>query len=156
MINFLNLQTPLWLTLVLVVFLLSLLIWLWRLSSHYNHLLGEAGQKSLIKTFTGLQKVLAQHEKKLLRQNRSLKDLEQNLQTSLQRVILHRFNPFQHTGGKQSFILAILDGRQNGILITSLHSRENTRFYVKSIKEGEGVDYPLSPEEEKLIRRKGV
>ncbi len=137
----------------LLVLNFSLLIWLWRLTKHYNQLIKNTDEKSLVKVFTSLQKTLAQHEKKLIHHHRSLLDLDQKLKNSIQQVVIHRFNPFQHTGGKQSFILAFLDGHQNGVLITSLHSRENTRFYVKSIKEGEGVEHALSPEEAKLIKR---
>jgi len=49
-----------------------------------------------------------------------------------------RFNPFSQTGGNQSFSLALLDGNNNGLVISSLHSREGTRIYAKMVKEGEG------------------
>ncbi len=156
MTNYLNLQVIFWILVSLIVFNFILLVWLWRLTNHYNRLIRNTNHKSLINLLEGIQKTLAQHEKKLLRHRKSIDNLQLDFKKSLQKVILHRFNPFQHTGGKQSFILALLDGHKNGVIITSLHSRENTRFYVKSIKEGEGVDIPLSPEEEKLIRHKGV
>jgi hypothetical protein len=73
----------------------------------------------------------------------------------VQHLTLKRFNPFGDTGGDQSFILAILDGNKDGVVITSLHSRENTRFYVKSVEGGVGIDHPLSDEEQKIISRLG-
>ena len=42
---------------------------------------------------------------------------------ALQRTGLVRFNPFEDTGGNQSFALAILDAQGNGIVVSSLHSR---------------------------------
>jgi hypothetical protein len=64
---------------------------------------------------------------------------------------LVRFNPFKEVGGDQSFSLAILNGKNNGITITSLFTREGTRVYSKNIAEGKSEKYALSQEEEKAI-----
>jgi len=56
----------------------------------------------------------------------------------IQKVGLVRFNPFSQTGGNQSFSLALLDGNNDGLVISSFHSREGTRIYAKMVKEGEG------------------
>jgi hypothetical protein len=63
--------------------------------------------------------------------------------------------PSGHRGDQSFIFLALLDGNKDGVVITSLHSRENTRFYVKSVKGGVGIDHPLSEEEQKTINRKG-
>jgi len=71
---------------------------------------------------------------------------------SLQRVGVVRFNPFEDTGGQQSFALAMLDARGSGVVISSLHSRQATRVYLKQITEGKS-DTQLSNEEAEAIRR---
>ena len=154
MFNFVTLQSLFLFDLVLLVLVLALLFQVWRLTSHYNRLTQGVSSSTLMQVLEGIQKTLSQHEKKLLNQEKKLASLRQRLRQALQRVILRRFNPFSHTGGKQSFILAFLYEDDNGVMITSLHSRENTRFYVKSIKAGESEEHSLSPEEEKLIRRR--
>ena len=63
-----------------------------------------------------------------------------------------RYNPFKSTGGDQSFVLSVLDGNDNGVVITSLHSRETTRVYAKKVKEGDQEKYELSDEEKKVIK----
>jgi len=73
------------------------------------------------------------------------------LKTSIQKVYLHRFNPFDELGGQQSFILTLLDQTNSGIIITSLHNREFTRVYAKSIKEGQALNTTLSKEEKNAI-----
>ena len=70
----------------------------------------------------------------------------------MQKVGILRFNPFADTGGDQSFVFAILDGNDTGIVLTSLHSRSTTRWYAKNVKKGKGVDFDLSQEEEKTIK----
>jgi hypothetical protein len=67
-------------------------------------------------------------------------------------VGLVRFSPFHDTGGDQSFTLAVLDGRRNGVIITGLHSRNDSRLYAKPIERGES-SYSLTPEEREAMSR---
>ncbi len=62
-----------------------------------------------------------------------------------------RFNPFKDLGGDQSFALALMDGKANGVVISSLHTREGTRVYAKAIADGDAVQHPFSDEEKKVI-----
>jgi hypothetical protein len=71
---------------------------------------------------------------------------------SIQRVGLVRFNPFEDTGGNQSFAIALLDGAGSGIVLSSLHSRTGTRVYAKAVTDGRS-DGALSEEESDALRR---
>ncbi len=71
---------------------------------------------------------------------------------SLQRVGIVQFNPFADTGGQQSFAIALLDAHGTGFVISSLHSRQATRLYMKQISEGKG-DTALSDEEAEAVKR---
>jgi hypothetical protein len=63
---------------------------------------------------------------------------------------LVRFNPFSDTGGEQSFVVSLLDGGGNGILLTSLHGRGVTRIYAKKVTAGK-TDQELSHEERQAL-----
>jgi hypothetical protein len=79
--------------------------------------------------------------------------LERDLQGAFGRVGLVRFNPFEgDTGGNQSFALALLDGRGDGFVISSLHARAVTRMYAKSITKG-ASEAALSDEESAALRQ---
>lgn len=67
------------------------------------------------------------------------------------KINLTRFNPFDDIGGNQSFILCILDNSNSGAIITSLHNRDFTRVYAKTVKNGEGENTTLSKEEKLAI-----
>jgi hypothetical protein len=67
------------------------------------------------------------------------------------KIHLNRFNPFEEVGGDQSFILCLLDNSLSGVIITSLHHRDFTRVYAKTIKNGESLQGRLSPEEIKAL-----
>ncbi len=137
-------------TLLLTLFTLFRLL---KMIKHYNKLTHGVEPKHLIKALEGIQKTLSEHERANTVLRKDVTQIESRLKTNLQTLTLKRFNPFGDTGGDQSFLLAILDGNKDGIVITSLHSRENTRFYVKSVKGGVGLDHPLSTDEQKLIKR---
>lgn len=70
----------------------------------------------------------------------------------VQHVALLRYNPFSHTGGDQSFVLALADRNGDGALINSLHARDGTRVYAKPLA-GWGSPYTLTVEEEEAIGR---
>ena len=79
-------------------------------------------------------------------------ELGKETKSHLQKMGFVRFNPFNDTGGDQSFCLAILDGHDNGIVISSLHSREQTRVYAKEIVAGKPKGVELSKEEREALR----
>ncbi len=60
--------------------------------------------------------------------------LEAAQKRAFQRVGFVRFNPFEETGGNQSFALALLDAAGDGWVLSSLHARSGTRVYAKAIK----------------------
>jgi hypothetical protein len=84
-----------------------------------------------------------------------LRLVEADARHMVQRVGIVRFNPFEETGGNQSFVLALLDGAANGVLITSLHARAGTRVYLRTVIGGH-CDVALSAEESEALRQAGI
>jgi len=78
--------------------------------------------------------------------------VERQSAASLQRVGIVRYNPFADTGGQQSFAVAMLDSRGSGFVISSLHSRQATRIYLKQVSAGRS-DTALSDEESEAIKQ---
>ncbi len=76
--------------------------------------------------------------------------LEVDGRRAFQRIGLVRFNPFEDTGGNQSFALALLDAEEDGIVISSLHSRGSTRIYAKAVAAGR-PEAALSDEETEAL-----
>jgi hypothetical protein len=87
--------------------------------------------------------------KKLFKWN---EDLQKIADISIQKVGVVRFNPFKDTGGDQSFAIALLDKNNNGLVISSLYSREGTRVYTKPVENGDS-SYHLSEEEKQAIQK---
>ncbi len=102
-----------------------------------------------------LSKVL-EHEKRLSQTlaetNKKVEGLIFDSQFYIQKIGLVRFNPFNDTGGDQSFILALIDAEESGVVISGLHTRNGTRWYAKKISNGRGVEHELSDDEIKAIK----
>jgi TATA-binding protein-associated factor Taf7 len=80
----------------------------------------------------------------------NLDALTKQLSTATQHVGLIRYNSNGDDGGNLSFSAAILDAHQSGIVLTSLHGRQNNRIYAKVITEGVS-ESTLSEEEQEAI-----
>ncbi|MEX0952781.1 MAG: DUF4446 family protein [Nitriliruptoraceae bacterium] len=76
--------------------------------------------------------------------------LRERLESAFSRVGLVRYDAFDDVGGAQSFSLALLDRGSNGVVITSINGRSETRSYGKQIVGGES-EHTLSVEERSAI-----
>lgn len=77
-------------------------------------------------------------------------ELERAFQRAVQHVGIVRFNPFGDTGGDQSFSVALLDGNGNGVVVSSLFSRSETRVFAKPVQQRQSP-YTLTREEQEAI-----
>ena len=138
---------------LVLLWLLSLSFFLVRAVRHYNLLTRDVKKKSLSSILEETFKKLKMAEQDIKSLKKRLAKEEEKSRFYLQRVGLLRFNPFAETGGEQSFIVSLLDKNNNGIVLTSLQGRTGTRWYSKIIKQGKGLDFKLSKEEEEAIRK---
>ncbi len=78
--------------------------------------------------------------------------LQQVALRSTQKVGLYFYNPFGDTGGTFSFSIAMLDAEDNGLVLSSLHSRSGTQVYAKAIERGQSKHH-LTGEELEALKR---
>lgn len=101
-------------------------------------------------TVHGLMRRIARLEAKSEELDPRIALLEDVATSSIQKVGFTRFNPFQDTGGDNSFILVLLDRTNTGVILSSLYMREGVRVYAKSIEAGK-PKHVLSAEEKKIL-----
>jgi hypothetical protein len=106
-----------------------------------------------------LEAVLDAHLDKVFAVGRDVDDLaaraavlEANGRRAFQRIGLVRFNPFEDTGGNQSFAVAVVDANGDGFVLSSLHARGGTRVFAKSLSGGK-AEASLSAEESEAVRQ---
>lgn len=134
-----------------------ILVWLTALTGFiswiyfgFKNLLKDSKDKNFIKTFKNIQEVQEQNIKDILSLNLDLNNFKKVSKLNIQKVGLTKYNPFDETGGDHSFSLVLLDGNKNGIIITSLHTRERTRLYLKEVVSGNSK-IELSKDESKAL-----
>ena len=141
-------------------FILAIGIWLsavtfflTRMLLHYRRLTADVAKKDLISSLNHLISVTEQNSDDIKRLSERLSQNIEDNKDHLQRIGFMRYNPFTDTGGDQSFSMCLLDEKGNGIMISSLHSRENTRLYAKKIENGKPQAQVLSKEEQEVIKQ---
>ncbi len=85
----------------------------------------------------------------------SLTERVQNNESRLDRTIAYsalvRYDAYGEMSGRQSTSIALLDAQRNGLVLSSIHHRDQARLYAKQIYEGR-PELELSPEEDEAIR----
>jgi hypothetical protein len=105
-----------------------------------------------------LDVLLEAHDRSIKRLEQAMAQLaggERKLAGLMQGVIQHvgvvRFDAFEDMGGRLSFSAALLNGHGDGVVITSINGRQDTRCYAKQVRAGTSI-HNLSAEEEQAIR----
>lgn len=65
---------------------------------------------------------------------------------------LIRYDAYGEMSGRQSTSIALLDANRSGLVLSSIHHRDQARLYAKEVREGK-PELELSPEEDEAIRR---
>jgi len=133
--------------------LLVLSLFLWRTVSHYRKLTQGVTKKHLDKVLEKILKEQVLKDEKIDKLYKKIDELENKGSLHIQKIGLVRFNPFSDTGGNQSFTLALLDGQDNGFVLSTLHSRDQTRIYAKPVEKGKSQDFSFSKEEKEALKR---
>jgi hypothetical protein len=136
----------------LLGWVIALQIRLRRLTRQYTALMRGADEMDLAS-------LLNQHVVEVQQALETVSALEQRTETleqaqprALQWLGSIRFNPFRHTGGAQSFALALVDDKGDGLVLSSLHARDNTRVYAKPLHKWTS-EHMLTDEEKQAIER---
>ncbi|MDA1335186.1 MAG: DUF4446 family protein [bacterium] len=127
-------------------------VWVFFLDKKFRNLFLGKKEKTV-------ESLVYNHEERVRSLEGRVKDLETALTTlnsnflkAVQKVGIIRFNPFQDTGGDQSFAIALLDGVDTGFVISSIFAQGRPMVYAKPIVRGQSK-YTLSAEEEEAIQR---
>lgn len=84
--------------------------------------------------------------------NQKIESLTNNLKLTYQKMGLVKYDAFHEMGGKLSFSLAMLNGKNDGFIINAMHTREGCYTYIKEIVDGNSI-IVLSEEEQQALGR---
>lgn len=80
----------------------------------------------------------------------AIEHVDKRLRSSIRSVEMTRFNPFEDQGGNHSFAISLVNERGDGVVISSLYSRERMSVFAKHIKKGKS-DIELTEEEQEVL-----
>ncbi len=147
-------MTPTLITIgILGVAIILLVVWLILLERRIARLVAGSDARSLEETInknqTDLEKLYAFREEV----RGELARLDERIKKKIHGVKTLRFNPFQGTGsgGNQSFATALLDEKGDGVVLSTLYSREKMSIFAKPIKNRTS-EFDLTEEEQEVLK----
>lgn len=137
---------------VLFIMVLNLYYSLNRMQKRYKKMMtgvdDSANLESMLLAHIDETRSVANENEKLREENRRIDAL---LKTALTRVGVVRFCAFENMGSDLSYAVAMLDSYNNGVVMSSLFGREDSRSYVKPIENGTST-YALTKEEQQALQ----
>ncbi len=140
---------------VALIVVVVLAVQLRRVRAAQSALLGEAGTQDLVAHALELER-----EFRLLQDatqdtvdevNERVGQAERRLDGAIAYRGLVRYDAYNEMSGHQSTSIALLDATRSGVVLSSIHHREQARMYAKQVRDGE-AELELSPEEAEAVR----
>ncbi|MGG4145987.1 DUF4446 family protein [Paenibacillus algorifonticola] len=144
---------------LLVLLLFIILIWvislgrrLKKLRKQYVEVMGNTGVANIEEVVIGLKQEIAEHARHSRAVEAQLEQLERRQLEEKGRLGVIRYNAFSEQGSDLSFSIAIVNAAQDGVVVSSIHSRDSAYVYAKPLEGGQSA-YPLTPEELQAIAK---
>jgi len=134
----------------LFLIIVILTFWIFQLENRLRMLCRGKSGVNLEDTIEAILKKtgqLIEHQKELENQHHIFED---KLSDSIRGVATVRFNPFKGSGSNQSFATAFLNERGDGVVVSSIYSRERVSIFAKPIEEL-ASKYELMKEEKEAL-----
>jgi len=128
--------------------------WVWTARSlrRLRAVLGGVPPENLEEMLLATGVRLEELERRLAEGRRRIEALERQAPGHIQHVGVVRFQAFPEVGSDLSFAVALLDGNGNGVVLSSLYGRTESRIFAKPVHQGTST-YPLTEEERLAIAR---
>jgi hypothetical protein len=121
---------------------------------HYQHnqhvIMGSRGNVDIVEHVTGIDDKMTNLRVAVEDLTLAVRDHDVRIDNTLSRVGVVRFDAYHDLGGRQSTAVAFLNHSGDGVVITTVVSRDFARMYVKLIRDGV-ADIQLAPEETEAV-----
>lgn len=146
-----------WLFIVIILMLIALFVLYGLQVSKYNKLKkkydrfmkgkdAKSLEKDIMALFEDNKYIKEEHEKA----RKALRELLRRQEYCYQKIGLIKYDAFNQMGGKLSFCLCLLNNKNSGFILNSVHSSDGCYVYTKEINKGE-CDLSLGDEEQKAL-----
>ena len=132
------------------IFVIVFAVKLRRARREYMTLRGESGDRDIVAAVSHWVRQVKTIEERMDLIAASQDNLLGKSRRALQRFHMVRYDAFDDMGGRLSFSAALLDDHGDGVVLTSINGRTETRTYAKPV-QGLTSDHNLSEEEQEAI-----
>ena len=108
--------------------------------------------KDLEDTIESLEKDIAELKSARSEIQKNITEINAKLKKSIRGLETIRFNPFPDQGSNQSFAIGMLNEEGDGVVLSSLYSRDRMSIFAKPIKNSKS-EYELSVEEREALEK---
>lgn len=140
---------------LILAVLIGLIIWVNKTEKRLKKFFAGKKAKDLEDTILNLQEELVKQQ---LASEKILKEIyiiKEQMKKSIRGVEITRFNPFPDQGSNQSFAIGLLNEEGDGLVLSSLYSRERMSVFAKPVKKGKS-EYELTAEEKSTLEKAKV
>jgi len=144
-------MTPTFIAIIILALLVIAIAYLvFVLNKRITLLLRGKDAKTLEDSVHTVVNELERVHQKLKFHNDTLTEHDARISDSIKTIPTLRFNPFSDSGGNQSFASAFLTEKGNGVIISSLYSREKTSVFAKPVEDFQSK-FELTEEEQEVL-----
>ncbi len=145
-------ETNVILSIVPIVISIIVLILVIRMELRLRRLFRGKDAKTLEGLYAEISRdvaILEQNEQKIIEH---AKTLDARLKKTVRSIEVARFNPFADQGSNQSFAISLINDEGDGVVVSSLYSRDRVSVFAKPIQKGTST-YELSEEEADVLSK---
>lgn len=124
-----------------------------KLRSHYRKLTKRSGTHSIDSILDSLLKESEKHENKAEMLEKKIQELLVASVHMYRKIGITQFHALGKTEGEKSFVIALLNNLQSGIVLNFMYIPDGVRVYAKKVKEGKGESLELTQEECEAIKK---
>ena len=141
------------LTVILLIAFIVVIIKMTALNRRYKDFMKKLGNgKNLEEDLENYMYRVERVEKQNAEITSFIKGLDEDYKKCIHKVGIVRYSAFKDTGSDLSFTLALLNEKNDGVVLNGIYSREMSNIYAKPVENGKS-SYTLSHEEEEAIRK---
>jgi hypothetical protein len=150
-----NIKLEIILFIIIGIFLLIQFLWMVKTENRLKRFFLGKKAKDLEDTIVILEDEMKKLIDAKMRIDKELVDVNSKLKKSIRGLETIRFNPFADQGSNQSFSIGFLNEDDDGVVISSLYSRDRMSVFAKPIKNGKS-QYELTEEEKEVLTKAKV
>ncbi len=138
---------------ILMVLLIYALLKISKTNKRYKEFMLKLGKgKNIEQDLENYMCRVEEVEKKNIQLTTFVKKVDTDFRNCIQKIGMVRYNAFKDTGSDLSFTLALLDKKNDGVVLNGIYSREMSNIYAKPVENGKS-SYTLSVEEQQAIQK---